>query len=111
MIAIKLMEGVSLTGDGSQEKPFLVTSVSDERDFLQLIEEKVESQCLLSVVGKHYDLLTTASGRLLTLMKKGDISRPLCATCSRAVLFYCLWQSLPQAIKYECETTSLAERR
>jgi hypothetical protein len=58
-----ILEGIQLTGNGSLEKPYLVTRIDDERDFLKHIEEVFVSQALVNDIDKSYDCITTASGK------------------------------------------------
>lgn len=72
IFAQKIMEGISLTGDGTMEKPYRVTSVSDERDMLNYFEEVFAGQSLLSDHGRFIDLIQCRSERDLYF----DITTP-----------------------------------
>lgn len=71
-LAIKIMEGISLTGNGTEKEPYVVTYITDERDFLSYIEEEFASQSLLNRGGKLYDVISTLSGKEIYF----DISIP-----------------------------------
>ncbi len=58
-----ILEGIQLTGNGTLEKPYLVTRIDDERDFLTFLEEVFASQALINDEEKSYDCITTASGK------------------------------------------------
>lgn len=58
-----ILEGIHLTGNGTLEKPYLVTRIDDERDFLTYLEEVFASQALINDDEKSYDCITTASGK------------------------------------------------
>jgi hypothetical protein len=61
--AVKILQGISLTGDGSNAKPYLVTSIADEKAFLNYIDEDFKSQRLQNLNGRQIDCITTASGK------------------------------------------------
>lgn len=63
ILACKIMEGVQLTGDGSREKPFVVTRISDEKDMLGYLDEEFLSQELFHADNGIYDLIECQSGR------------------------------------------------
>lgn len=62
ILAQKILEGISLTGEGTKEKPYRVTSVSDERDMLNYFEETFAGQSLLRDNGRFLDLIQCQSG-------------------------------------------------
>ena len=62
IIGQKILEGISLTGDGTQENPYVVTRISDEQDLLEYLDEEFESQSLVTNNGRFYDLNTTEWG-------------------------------------------------
>lgn len=61
ILAHKILEGISLTGEGTQEKPFVVTRISDEKDFLTYLEEQFSGQSLQHSEDKIYDVINTVS--------------------------------------------------
>lgn len=63
MIAHYLMDGIEMTGNGSIESPYLVTSVTDERDMLMRWDEEFASQALTHSNNQSFDIITTASGK------------------------------------------------
>lgn len=63
IIAHKILEGISLTGDGTLEFPYIVTRISDERDFLRYLEEESKMQSLIKSNDKTIDLLECVSGK------------------------------------------------
>jgi hypothetical protein len=65
IFAVRIMECIALTGDGSMEQPRVVTRVEDERDFLAYMQEQFAAQQLMSSAGKKIDRLTTQSGKEL----------------------------------------------
>ncbi|MFD1605822.1 DUF4919 domain-containing protein [Flavobacterium artemisiae] len=63
IIADKILEGISLTGDGTLEFPYIVTRISDERDFLRYLNEDPKIQSLIKSNDKTIDLLECVSGK------------------------------------------------
>ena len=53
----KIMEGISITGNGTKALPYLVTRVSDEKDMLNYLQEEFKSQRLAKENDKFYDLI------------------------------------------------------
>src|SRR3954467_10725488 len=45
-ICFRCMDGIKLTGDGTQEKPYLVLRTSDEYDMLSTLDKQFGSQAL-----------------------------------------------------------------
>lgn len=72
ILAQKIMEGISLTGDGSKLKPYKVTRISDEKDMLRYFDEAFASQSLINGDDKIMDLITCESGRAIYF----DITTP-----------------------------------
>ena len=58
----KILEAISLTGNGTKEMPYLITRMSDERDLLAYLDEEFASQSLVADNNRFYDLITTQSG-------------------------------------------------
>jgi hypothetical protein len=58
-----LVKSILLTGDGTMEKPYLVTRISDERDLLEHLQEVFTSQRLTHQGTQHLDCISTASGK------------------------------------------------
>lgn len=55
-VCFRCVEGVQLTGDGTQEKPYLVLRTSDEYDLLSALGKRPTSQHLVNGEGgKSYD--------------------------------------------------------
>lgn len=63
MIAHLIMDGIEMTGNGTFENPYLVTSVSDERDMLARWDEQFASQSLKHSGDRSFDIITTISGK------------------------------------------------
>lgn len=61
-ICFRCVEGIQTTGDGTQEKPYLVLRTSDEYDVLSALGKQLQSQALVHDQGKSYDKLTCADG-------------------------------------------------
>jgi hypothetical protein len=60
------LSGILSTGDGSKEKPYLVTSVSDEHDVLSAMEKEFVSQSVTKEQkGKRYDVFELTDGTRL----------------------------------------------
>ncbi|WP_452598660.1 DUF4919 domain-containing protein [Pontimicrobium sp. MEBiC01747] len=86
--AQKIMEGIETTGDGSEEYPYIVTRVSDERDLLNYLQEKFISQRLVNKNNQYFDLINCESGtelyfditepylKMQQLMNDGEIKTP-----------------------------------
>lgn len=72
ILAQKILEGLSLTGDGTKELPYLVTRISDERDLLDYLNEKFSAQSLIQENNRAYDRITTASAKQIYF----DITAP-----------------------------------
>ncbi len=58
----KILEAISLTGNGTIEMPYRITRMSDERDLLAYMDETFASQSLVAENNRFYDLITTQSG-------------------------------------------------
>lgn len=50
IIALKILECISLTGIGTKDEPYVITRISDEKDFLNYLEEEFSSQSLVSEI-------------------------------------------------------------
>lgn len=61
-ICFRCIEGMKLTGDGSQAKPFLVLRTSDEYDMLSALMKRLASQHLVHDGGKSFDRLVCEDG-------------------------------------------------
>lgn len=48
ILAQKIMEAISLTGEGTKENPYQVIRVSDERDILMYLQERFAKQSLIT---------------------------------------------------------------
>jgi hypothetical protein len=62
-VACACAEGIMATGDGSEEKPYLVVRTSDEYDLLEYLDMEMTGQSLKHENDKHFDVLTTKDGR------------------------------------------------
>ena len=86
--AQKIMEGIETTGDGSEESPYVIMRISDERDLLNYLQEKIINQNLVHKNDKHFDLINCESGaqvyfditepyqKMQQLMNDGKIELP-----------------------------------
>jgi hypothetical protein len=54
-LARVVLEGILSTGDGSQERPYLVLCTADEYDVLERLGKQVSQQSLVEKDGKHFD--------------------------------------------------------
>jgi hypothetical protein len=54
-----LLQGISQSGDGTETKPYLVSRMSDERDYLFEHDLTLVSQALIERNGRDYDVITT----------------------------------------------------
>lgn len=61
-IASQCIKGILSTGDGSEEKPYLVTRVSDEYDVLRHLKKATQIQGLIFKDGKSYDRIQCTDG-------------------------------------------------
>jgi hypothetical protein len=89
IFAQKIMEGISLTGNGTKKKPYIVTRITDERDMLSYFQEEFVSQRLMHDDNTTFDVIQCKSGRELyfdittpytkmqDLMNNGRIENPL----------------------------------
>jgi hypothetical protein len=62
-IAIRCLEGILSTGDGTLERPYQVTRTSDEYDVLAASDLTWSSQTLRRVGGRRIDVVKTREGR------------------------------------------------
>jgi len=60
--AAACLKGILLTGDGSADRPYLVTRVSDEYDLLRHLKKGKKAQSLRNKDGKSYDVIDCADG-------------------------------------------------
>jgi len=65
ILAMRIMECIELTGDGSQASSYIVTRISDEKDMLLYLGEAMLSQALQSFENKYFDVITTQSGKTI----------------------------------------------
>lgn len=62
-ICFRCIEGIQSTGDGTQERPYLVLRTSDEYDVLSVLGKQFVSQALVNGEnGKSFDKMTCADG-------------------------------------------------
>ena len=59
-VCYRCVEGIKLTGDGTQEKPYLVLRTSDEYDMLSALGKQFASQHLIHDEGRSFDKITCA---------------------------------------------------
>ncbi|MEO1529579.1 MAG: DUF4919 domain-containing protein [Planctomycetota bacterium] len=57
MIGDACVEGILSSGDGSQERPFIVTRTSDEHEVIEHLGKQLKQQSLTHDAGLHLDLL------------------------------------------------------
>ena len=57
LIATNCIKGILSSGDGTKEKPYLITRVSDEHDVLNYLGKTLTLQSLVKVEDKAYDRL------------------------------------------------------
>ena len=69
------LHGIKLTGDGSADRPFKVTRVSDEYDVLMSLGKKLEMQALSKAGGRACDAMTLEGGGTLFFDINDCISR------------------------------------
>lgn len=55
-------QGILDTGDGTEESPYVVMRTSDEHDVIGYLEKTFESQALIEVGDRNYDLITCGDG-------------------------------------------------
>ncbi len=60
--AAKCVEGMLATGDGSADKPYLVTRVTDEYDLLRHLKKVRDAQGLRHKDGKAFDVMSCTDG-------------------------------------------------
>jgi hypothetical protein len=64
--AFSLLDGIKSTGDGSEDRPFLVTRTSDEYDYLMAEGIRPAGQALIKADdGRKLDQMTMENGRVL----------------------------------------------
>jgi hypothetical protein len=78
-ICFRCVDGIKLTGDGTQEKPFLVLRTSDEYDMLSTLDKQFGSQHLIHDKGKSFDKISCADGSELWF----DITEMMAAMAAR----------------------------
>ncbi len=78
-ICFRCIEGIQSTGDGTQEKPYLVLRTSDEYDVLSALGKQFAKQALVHDKGKSYDKMTCADGTELWF----DITEMMAAMARR----------------------------
>lgn len=76
------LDGLQATGDGSVQRPFLVTYPSDVRDLLQRLGRRSRSQRCVNVAGRHCDVVRCDGGAELWF----DATLPLARTRSLATV-------------------------
>ena len=73
MLAAACVEGILGTGDGTQEKPYLVTRVNEEYDVMQYLGKQMTQQSLTESDGVPMDRIQCSDGTELWF----DISAPI----------------------------------
>jgi hypothetical protein len=61
-IARRCIEGLLTTGDGTRERPYLVTHIDDEYDVIDHFEKKLASQELVAEEGRSLDRIACQDG-------------------------------------------------
>lgn len=64
-VARTCIEGILMTGRGTEEEPWLVLRTSDEYDVLMFIDQRVDEQELIEKNDRMLDRLTCESGKVL----------------------------------------------
>ena len=64
-ISEMLLKAIELTGDGTEERPFLVTRTSDEYDYLFAHELEAKLQAMAKSGDRECDVITVADGQQL----------------------------------------------
>jgi len=59
---LRSIEGILATGDGTKERPYLVTRTSDEYDVLWYLKKECKTQALSNADGRYLDMLTCKDG-------------------------------------------------
>jgi hypothetical protein len=77
--AVRCLQGITSTGDGSREQPYLVSSVTDEYDVLTYLKKSLKTQSLVEDGERVLDLLECQDGSTLCF----DITRPYAAMGKR----------------------------
>ena len=65
VIATVCLEGIRTSGDGSEERPYLVTRTSDEYDLVAFLEKQPAGQRLRHIGGRSFDVISTTDGDAL----------------------------------------------
>ncbi len=60
-----LLDGIASTGDGTEQRPYLVTRTTDEYDLLLWQKHQFSNQSLRETDGRRFDVLLTKEGREL----------------------------------------------
>ncbi len=61
-IAESCLQGLLATGDGSHERPYLVSHVEDEYDALRRLGKQLRQQGMIEEEGRHFDCLSCEDG-------------------------------------------------
>jgi hypothetical protein len=72
MIALGCLRGIEATGDGTRERPFVVTYTTDEYDLMMSRDKEAKGQMLVDEGGKPCDVMRFEDGSEMWF----DISRP-----------------------------------
>lgn len=78
-VCFRCLDGIQLTGDGTQAKPYLVLRTSDEYDLLSALGKQFTSQHLIHDGGKSFDKMVCADGSELWF----DITEMMAAMAAR----------------------------
>ena len=73
LLARALLNGILSTGDGSEARPYLVSSVTDEYDVLEHLGKSLRQQSLVESEGRRCDRFECTDGSLIWF----DVSAPL----------------------------------
>jgi hypothetical protein len=77
--AVRCLQGITSTGEGSREQPYLVSSVADEYDVLAHFKKSLKTQSLVEDGERVLDVLECQDGSTLCF----DITRPYAAIGKR----------------------------
>lgn len=72
MFYLACVEGIRGTGDGSEARPYVVTSTGDEYDLLAHDKKELKGQALVERAGRHFDRMECADGSVVWF----DITTP-----------------------------------
>ena len=62
ILAISCLKGILSTGEGTENNPYLVLRISDEKDILDYLEYKPLTQKIIKKGNKHFDIFECENG-------------------------------------------------